>query len=399
MPVVAPVKPFAAYKWRWASLLPSEGLNEQAVFLGVLRVFAANEGKSPNDPVVDVGLTQVETATGTSVRLVWSEPGRNLIRKAGQYWNAFGLLVPQSRTIELTDLGRRVATGAVTPSEFAAATIRSHALPNPAFGNVALWGALRIRPLALILDVMAGLAGTGTAEGYLTRSELTQIVIPLAGASRPVADHVEAVTSHRRGMQSLVGWPDCAPGANDHRFAAEYLRFLAEYGYLLRDEGYSEPRYVLRLAPSEVAALLAGTAPNLTTALTQVQVTGVAGLAERHRRLVEVTARPAQAAFRRKVLAAYGSRCFLTGTSFPHVLQAAHIRPVNSQGSDLEQNGVCLRSDIHELFDAGHIRIDTVGNVRMSEALAANGAYTLPATVTWPKFVHPDNIRFRWEYL
>ena len=120
---------------------------------------------------------------------------------------------------------------------------------------------------------------------------------------------------------------------------------------------------------------------------------------ERVKRLAEVTARPGQAAFRRRVLSAYGSRCFITGTAFPEVLQAAHIRPVSSQGSDHEQNGVCLRTDIHDLFDARHIRIDAAGNLVLSEALAASGAYALPTTVTWPTFVHPDNIEFRWKFL
>lgn len=400
MPVVAPLKPFATYKWRWASYLPTEGLDEPPVFLGVLRVFAANEGKAPGDPSVDAGLTAVAAATGTRVKLVWAEPDRNLIRRNGQYWSAFGLLAAHhSGTIELTDLGRRVAAGAVTPPEFAAATIRSHTLPNPAIDNPVPWGALKVRPLALLLEVMAGLSGTGTAEGYLTKTELVKIVIPLAGASRPVADHVEAVASYRKGTQSLAGWPNCIPGANDRRFAAEFLRFLAEYGYAVKDEGNPEPRYVLRLTPTEVTGLLAGTALNLTTSVAEIQASGVADLVERVKRLLEVTARPGQAGFRKNVLAAYGSKCFLTGTSFPQVLQAAHIRPVSSQGSDLEQNGVCLRTDIHDLFDAGHIRIDAAGNVVLSEALASSGAYTLPTAVTWPAFVHADNVDFRWKYL
>ena len=400
MPVVAPSKPFPGYKWRWASVAPSEGLNDQPVYLGVLRVLAKHEGKSFGDAGVLAGLAEVMAATGTRLNLVRTGD-RNLIRNSGQYWSAFGLLAAvHSGVIELTDLGRRVAGGDVTPSEFAAATVRSHRLPNSTIEPTAPWGTLRIRPLALILQVMAGLAGTGTGEAYLTKSELVKIVIPLAGASRPVADHVEAIRSHRAGIQSLVGWPDCAPRANDPRFAAEFLRFLAEYGYLVKDEGHPEPRYVLRLTPDEVGDLLAGTSsPDLSTALTAVRAVGVADLVERAKRLVEVTARPGQRSFRKKVMAAYGSTCFLTGTSFVEVLQAAHIRPVKSRGSDQANNGVCLRTDIHDLFDAGHIRIDPDGNVHLSEALAASGAYALPARVTWPAVVHPDNLDFRWKYL
>jgi len=43
--MIIPTKPFPAYKWRWASFQPSEGLNDPSVFLGVLRVFRNFEGE------------------------------------------------------------------------------------------------------------------------------------------------------------------------------------------------------------------------------------------------------------------------------------------------------------------------------------------------------------------
>lgn len=401
MPVTAPRLPFPGYKWHWASVQPSEGLNNPDVFLGVLRTLADYEGSSPGDPAVLARLATVKTMTGTRIDLVRTSK-RNLIRNSGQYWAAFGLLATTPGIITLTDLGRRVASGAVTQSEFASATVRSHVLPNPVVEDTAPWLAagLEIRPLMLIIQVMAALAARGAGFDYLTRPELVKIVIPLAGEKRPIPDYVAALLSHRAGTLSVMGWPDCAPAANDTRIAGEFLRFLEEYGFCVKEDvGGADARYHLLLKPDEVVDFMTGPAGSLAVALATVRTAGAAALVERSRRTVEVIARPGQTAFRRRVLAAYGRTCFLTGTAFEDVLEAAHIRPVKARGSDLAANGICLRSDMHGLFDAGHIRIDPAGAVMQSEALVASAAYALPRRVAWPAFLDPANIGYRWDYL
>lgn len=67
-------------------------------------------------------------------------------------------------------------------------------------------------------------------------------------------------------------------------------------------------------------------------------------------------------AFRRKVREAYAYRCAMSGLQLrngggrPEV-QAAHIRPVEHQGSDSVRNGLALSGTLHWMFDRGLISI------------------------------------------
>lgn len=67
-------------------------------------------------------------------------------------------------------------------------------------------------------------------------------------------------------------------------------------------------------------------------------------------------------AFRRKVRAAYGYRCAMSGLQLrngggrPEV-QAAHVRPVEKQGSDSVRNGLALSGTLHWMFDRGLISV------------------------------------------
>lgn len=69
-----------------------------------------------------------------------------------------------------------------------------------------------------------------------------------------------------------------------------------------------------------------------------------------------------EAAFRRKVREAYGYRCAMSGLGLrngggrPEV-QAAHIRPVERQGSDWVRNGLALSGTLHWMFDRGLVSV------------------------------------------
>jgi putative restriction endonuclease len=80
---------------------------------------------------------------------------------------------------------------------------------------------------------------------------------------------------------------------------------------------------------------------------------------ERERVKANVVSRRGQAAFRRKVLAAYRGRCAVTGTNVLPALDAAHISPYSGPASDHIENGLLLRADIHALFDLGLLAIDS----------------------------------------
>ena len=83
-------------------------------------------------------------------------------------------------------------------------------------------------------------------------------------------------------------------------------------------------------------------------------------------RTAEVRARHSQQAFRKMVLTAYGSMCAVTGSREVKVLDAAHIRPYDGPLSDRICNGICLRADIHKLFDAGLISFTADFRVHVS---------------------------------
>ncbi len=71
-------------------------------------------------------------------------------------------------------------------------------------------------------------------------------------------------------------------------------------------------------------------------------------------------------AFRRKILEIYDSRCAFTGRRFASPLSeglvgldAAHIIPVSSHGSDHPANGIPLTKELHWSFDQGLIGVST----------------------------------------
>jgi putative restriction endonuclease len=77
-------------------------------------------------------------------------------------------------------------------------------------------------------------------------------------------------------------------------------------------------------------------------------------------------------AFKRSVRAAYENRCALTGLRLingggrPEV-QAAHIKPVASNGPDSVRNGLALSGTIHWLFDRGLISVDDDYRILVAE--------------------------------
>ena len=64
-----------------------------------------------------------------------------------------------------------------------------------------------------------------------------------------------------------------------------------------------------------------------------------------------------QPAFRLMLLNLYEHRCAVTGWGPDAVLQAAHICSHSKSGNNAKENGILLRSDLHDLFDDGLLRI------------------------------------------
>lgn len=116
-------------------------------------------------------------------------------------------------------------------------------------------------------------------------------------------------------------------------------------------------------------------------------------------------------AFRRKVREAYGYRCAMSGLMLrngggrPEV-QAAHIRPVERQGSDSVRNGLALSGTLHWMFDRGLISVaDDSETILVSrnkvpvdvvERLLAPGGRLLKPQD--PRNApHPENLRWHRE--
>lgn len=78
----------------------------------------------------------------------------------------------------------------------------------------------------------------------------------------------------------------------------------------------------------------------------------------RRRILRSIAQRQGQPQFRRRLLAAYGGRCAVTGCDFEDALEAAHIQPYKGPQTHHGQNGILLRADLHTLFDRGLISVD-----------------------------------------
>lgn len=78
---------------------------------------------------------------------------------------------------------------------------------------------------------------------------------------------------------------------------------------------------------------------------------------ERKHALRSVTVRSGQGAFRHLVLTAYGNRCAITRCDVQETLEAAHIRPYSGPSSNVAANGICLRADLHRLWDTGRLAV------------------------------------------
>ena len=407
-----PQIPFPSYKWRWLSVAPSEGLLKAPVFLGVIRALYKFEGEPFNSDRLIRELEQVQRDTNTTINLARTGD-RNLIRNSGQYWRGTGLLTDKRGKIELTELGRRVATGQITKDEFAALMVRNTVLPNPATyqpAELKKWhdAGLRIKPLEYILLIMGVLGREfGSDHAYLSANELIRIVIPLAGAKTLARDTAIQVHMHRHGNLNISNWPNCVPEANDQRLAREFLLFLDNFeichpiGPTPRyDQMFYFNQFVTeRLQADETPTFL----EDFERVEQEIEISRnseIPTIIERRRIWSSAIMRPQQAKFRKDVLNANQYRCILTNEKTLDVLEAAHIVPVEHGGPDVVGNGLCMRADIHRLFDNGKIRIQPNGDVKLTEHIREAISYSeLPKNISFPGSIRPENLEWRYRYL
>lgn len=405
-----PQKPFPEFKWKWACLQCTEGLNDPVILLGVLFRMRKLEPlglKYSSDEFANelIELSR-DTADSVGVDLARRTGERNLIRNSGQYWRAVGLIPQAGRSgkIELTEFGRKVADREISQSEFAAITVQTYRLPNPAIQSqeeCELWlkHGLILHPLKLLLEIECELLKRG--EGYITTEELVKIIIPLSGCHAELQDYLNFILWHRAGEVSLAGWPDCIPEANDIRIAREYLLFLSHYGYIEKKSGHdrmSEQYFICDYIVDEIEEILLEKPKeqSLFDILTQIRMKKIVDEFERKRVQSSRISRPNQASFRKAVLQAC-ERCIITNVTMPEILEAAHIKPFKYKGEDTVANGFAMRTDVHTLFDTGHLRISPEGEIELSSRARMDYGATIPPRIVIPQFTNREFIRWRWE--
>ncbi len=81
-----------------------------------------------------------------------------------------------------------------------------------------------------------------------------------------------------------------------------------------------------------------------------------------------------QSEFRSRVLASYGSKCCITGISFPELLVASHIIPWSKDATQRlnPKNGLCLNALHDRAFDRGLMTITQDFKIKLTSKISSN---------------------------
>lgn len=408
-------KPFPEYRWRWATLTPTESLNIPEINYGCLKVLASYEGEKVNLPAIFNSLLELDEDIkkyNLSEMVLARDPKRNIFRNSGQYWKNTGLLESTSHGIVLSDFGRAYSRGKITKDEFSAFIIKRMQLPNHFIepeNFISAWSenGLTIKPLELILSLLCGLYRNSIDNAYLTAGELVDIVIPMSGNKFDNEDIISVIEGCRAGKSLAQKSWTATESSNDIRMAREFLLFLHNYGYLMlrpsRDKSIinRNMEFYLESWQYELAGEILSSEQYFDTFKDAIKsLSEASNSISRRRVLTEVLIRPKQTVFRKELLKVYSKKCLLSNASVSEVLQACHIVPVKNNGKDSIDNGIILRSDLHLLYDSGHLKILEDGKIELSDFLKDDPFYsaTIPDYVKIPSFINLENIRARNSY-
>jgi len=118
------------------------------------------------------------------------------------------------------------------------------------------------------------------------------------------------------------------------------------------------------------------------------------------RGLREVISRSGQQRFKFRVLQRYGPKCAVCGLDELKLLDAAHIRPKQDNGSDDPRNGIVLCANHHRAFDAGLFRIEPL---TLEICYRSNGPNPEDLRMSFPsirhlrKQPHTEAISWLWD--
>lgn len=412
-----PKKPFEEFKWKWATLAPTESINDPVVLLGVLfklNTLAKQNVKFSSDEY-DSAMKELQTdldSSNITVKVASRTGKRNLFRNSGQYWKAIGL-IPKEKTrgiIALTDFGKAVADRKISKTEFSAITIQTLSLPNDRIQpkkECDLWAKhnIKIYPLKIILSTLHRLNEMEIdkqRQGWITGEELIKIIIPLSAYDVLPEDYANFIYWYRTKQISLDKWADCATKSNDKRIAREFLLFLEYYGYITLNDVDTENNYQKKFLynaefDDEIIKILKVPQSKINMYELMKNSTTLSAVQNIERKRYNRTnARPLQAQFRQNLLSV-SDHCLITRVRMVGLLEAAHIKPHKYNGPETKDNGILLRRDIHYLFDSGNLRIDVNGNIFISQPVLEDYGRIIPEKIDIPDYVNKDYIRWRWE--
>lgn len=174
------------------------------------------------------------------------------------------------------------------------------------------------------------------------------------------------------------------------------MLFLANYGYVNRIDAPEERFVYNRMLDDEIAEIISMAAGGGVASLVERLKRSDVGSEIERKRVQSAVSRPNQARFRRAVLGRE-PRCIITNVTMPEVLEAAHIVPFRYHGEDTAANGFCMRMDIHQLFDSGHLRISVGGEVFLTDRARMDYGALIPPYVRIPPVVNTEFVRWRWD--
>lgn len=413
-----PKLPFPDFKWKWASVAPTEGINDPAVLLGVLSRIAKLSGKGLKYSSEEFHNELIDLAgnlegTGIHVDIAGRGGERNLMRNSGQYWRSLNL-IPNVRggEIQLTTFGRKVADNTISQSEFSATILMTYTLPNPNIQSsreCKQWKArgIKIQPLRLLLEISRGLfeKDGDESQAYLTKDEVINIIEPLSSYSQfEKGDYVEYIQLYRRGELDITKWPKVCTRANDHRIAREFMLFLSYYGYFKIQKADRKEMFCYNFdIDDEICEILSKNIYKDEQCLEFLRSSGV--IFETERKLIESNVKKygrggLQPKFRRELLN-LNPKCIISGIDMPEVLIAAHIKPVEYNGGYDSSNGFLMRTDLHLLFDANHLKInpvdDKIAEIEVDQITRNAYGFTIPPNIILPDYIDKNNLKWRYD--
>ncbi len=201
-----------------------------------------------------------------------------------------------------------------------------------------------------VLSDLLGIPHYSTSRGGTVRRDFLEAVLVALGG-RPASKDKDALIASC--IEAATGSP-----FDDRLLSAggtvtnDALQAMID-GILRQDfDGHFPPSF----APPEVSPGQAEVSPGQEGGVEPFRP-GLVG-DDRRRQLARTAVRDGQDRFRATVLEAYGSACAVTGCDAVVALEAAHITPYLGPATSVVTNGICLRADVHRLWDGGQLAID-----------------------------------------